>query len=215
MSELRDANPDDGASLRRTIGVLSALGAAAPLALWAFGSAHLGPALAAAVLVGAAGAAAFVRHPQAPAPKPEPQPPRFPTPPVANATPPFAVILERLAEPILLISARDRSDFTARRFLFANAAARELLRIQRPEGPLTTAIRAPEVLAAVDEALFDQVTGHALYQSGGVQDRVWRARATPLETDGESRLVSAFPARRDRVSAQRANANGFSRERQS
>jgi two-component system phosphate regulon sensor histidine kinase PhoR len=81
------------------------------------------------------------------------------------------------------VAGADRADLSARRFLFANAAARELLRIQRPEGPITTAIRAPEVLAAVDEALFDRVTGHALYQSGGVQDRVWRVRAAPLNAE--------------------------------
>ncbi|HEY5289417.1 MAG TPA: ATP-binding protein, partial [Caulobacteraceae bacterium] len=61
------------------------------------------------------------------------------------------------------------------------------LRIHRSEGPLTTAIRAPEVLAAVDEALFDGVTGHALYQAGGVQNRVWRVRAEPIDVDGEAR----------------------------
>jgi two-component system phosphate regulon sensor histidine kinase PhoR len=102
---------------------------------------------------------------------------------------PYAVILDRLADPVLLAAGGERAQHDTRRFLFANAAARELLRIQRPDGPLTTAIRAPEVLAAVDEALFDRVTGHALYQSGGVQDRVWRVRAEPLDAVGEGRLA--------------------------
>jgi two-component system phosphate regulon sensor histidine kinase PhoR len=90
---------------------------------------------------------------------------------------------------VLLASAGARADFHSRRFLFANAAARELLRIQRSEGPLTTAIRAPEVLAAIDEAVFERVTGHALYQPGGVQDRVWRVRAEPIESAGPASLA--------------------------
>jgi two-component system phosphate regulon sensor histidine kinase PhoR len=102
---------------------------------------------------------------------------------------PFALIVERATDPMLVVAGGERSDLNARRFLFANAAARELLRIQRAEGPLTTAIRAPEALAAVDEALFERVAGHALYQAGGVQDRVWRVRAEPLEGDGDGRLA--------------------------
>jgi len=102
---------------------------------------------------------------------------------------PFGLIVERATDPMLVVAGGERSDLNARRFLFANAAARELLRIQRAEGPLTTAIRAPEVLAAVDEALFEHVASHALYQAGGVQDRVWRVRAEPLDRDGDLRLA--------------------------
>src|SRR5258708_29414642 len=100
-----------------------------------------------------------------------------------------ALMRDRMAEACLPAAGGVRSDLNARRFLFANAAARALLRIQRPEGPLSTAIRAPEVLAAVDEALFDRVTGHALYQAGGVQDRVWRVRVEPLDVEGDTRLA--------------------------
>jgi two-component system, OmpR family, phosphate regulon sensor histidine kinase PhoR len=187
MSEFRDVRRDRSASIGGPIALLTGLGAAIPLTLWALGQAHPAFAVAAAVMMSVAGAVAYLRRPLTSAPATKSSEPT--QSPSTSPVPPFAVILERLSDPILLVSARDRADFTARRFLFANAAARELLRIQRPEGPLTTAIRAPEVLAAVDEALFDQVTGHAFYQSGGVQDRVWRARATPLESDGENRLV--------------------------
>jgi two-component system phosphate regulon sensor histidine kinase PhoR len=187
MTEFRGPDGDRATPGGGQIALLTGLGVAIPLAFWALGQARAAPALAAAALMGAAGAAAFLRRLSTVTPK---SPPMAPPPaPAISAAPPFAVILERLSDPVLLISARDRADFTARRFLFANAAARELLRIQRPEGPLSTAIRAPEVLAAVDEALFNQVTGHALYQSGGVQDRVWRTRATPLESDGENRMA--------------------------
>jgi two-component system phosphate regulon sensor histidine kinase PhoR len=102
---------------------------------------------------------------------------------------PYAAILEHLPDPLLLATAGARADPSSRRFLYANAAARDLLRIQRPDGPLTTAIRAPEVLAAVDEALFERRHGHAVYQSGGAQDRVWRVSAQPLQTDGEAVLA--------------------------
>src|SRR5258708_16093749 len=93
-----------------------------------------------------------------------------------------ALMRDRMAEACLPAAGGVRSDLNARRFLFANAAARALLRIQRPEGPLSTAIRAPEVLAAVDEALFDRVTGHALYQAGRAQDRLCRVQREPLAT---------------------------------
>jgi two-component system phosphate regulon sensor histidine kinase PhoR len=95
--------------------------------------------------------------------------------------PPFGAMLDRLADPILLIQAGAREELSGRRFLFANAAARAKLRIQRQEGPLTTAIRTPEVLDAVDESLFGGAPSEAVYEVRGVQDRYWRARATPLE----------------------------------
>ena len=44
---------------------------------------------------------------------------------------PFALIVERATDPMLVVAGGERSDLNARRFLFANAAARELLRIQR------------------------------------------------------------------------------------
>jgi two-component system phosphate regulon sensor histidine kinase PhoR len=115
---------------------------------------------------------------------------------------PYALIVERAADPMLVVAGGERTDLNARRFLFANAAARELLRIQRPEGPLTTAIRAPEVLAAIDEALFEHVVGHSLYQAGGVQDRVWRVRVEPLEANDSARL--ALVCLRDETEVRRA-----------
>jgi two-component system phosphate regulon sensor histidine kinase PhoR len=90
------------------------------------------------------------------------------------------MMLDLLADPILLIQGGLREDVGARRFVFANAAARAMLRIQRLEGPLATAIRAPEVLDAVDEALYDGATGEAVYDVRGVQDRFWRAQALPV-----------------------------------
>lgn len=119
-----------------------------------------------------------------------------------EAPPPFAQAIEILPDPVLLISGQDPDDLIDRRFIFANAAARDLFRITRGSGPLATAVRAPEVLEAVDEALFGAVTGEAAYQPGGAQDRVWRALAQPLPTDGASRLALLFL--RDETEVRRA-----------
>lgn len=129
----------------------------------------------------------YFRRPVSP-----PQPVVAPPPPRPQVEPaePYRAMLDRLSDPILLVAARDRQDLNARRYLFANAAARDLLRINRPAGPLTTAIRAPEVLGLVDEALFDGRAGDVMYESGGSQDRAWRARAAPLgETTADERYA--------------------------
>ena len=114
-------------------------------------------------------------------------------PRVAEVAPPFAKTLELLPDPILLIAGQNPDDLIDRRFIFANAAARDLFRITRDSGPLATAVRTPEVLEAVDEALFGNVTGEAAYQPGGAQDRVWLALAQPLPTTAaEPRLALLF-----------------------
>ena len=104
------------------------------------------------------------------------------------ATLPLAHILDRFPDPLLIVSAGDRAEPNARRFLFANAAAKALLRLQRDEGPLSTAIRTPEILIAVEEALVAGLTGAADYLPGGVHDRVWRARIEPLQS-GDAQLA--------------------------
>jgi two-component system phosphate regulon sensor histidine kinase PhoR len=96
----------------------------------------------------------------------------------------FAAMLEALADPVLLVTGDDPDDPADHRFLFANAAARALLPIQRAQGLLATAIRAPEVLRAVDQALFGDGVGQAAFQTGSAQSKVWRARAQRLEAPG-------------------------------
>ena len=98
----------------------------------------------------------------------------------AAFTPFFPAMLDLLPDPLILIQGWERQDAGARRFIYANNAARDLLRIQRPQAALTTAIRAPEVLDAVDVALFDDTPSQADYVIRGVQDRFWRASALPL-----------------------------------
>jgi two-component system phosphate regulon sensor histidine kinase PhoR len=104
--------------------------------------------------------------------------------PPPDREPPYAQMLEDIADPLLLIAGSDPHDLSDRRFVFANAASRELWRIQRQEGPLTTAVRAPEVLTAVEDALFGAGEAHAIYQSRGAQERFWRVRVHRLRPSG-------------------------------
>jgi two-component system phosphate regulon sensor histidine kinase PhoR len=156
--------------------VLAAMGIAAPMVLVLAHAASSGPALTAAVALGlgALGLRLGVNRRDAHAP------------PVTNETSnptiaPFAAMIDQIADPILLIEGGAQEDQSSRRFLFANAAAREILRIQRPDGLLTTVIRAPAILDALDDALFAAAAAEAAYELRGPQDRFWRARALPLE----------------------------------
>jgi len=126
------SDPFAPAATRRrdaTVVLVGVLGAAAPLALWLSGSARLGPALIATAVVVAASLAAYLARPRPKRPPPVAQP--APAPPPARApAPPFEAILERLGDPVLLVAGAERTNPSDRRFLFANAAARDLLRIQ-------------------------------------------------------------------------------------
>lgn len=94
--------------------------------------------------------------------------------------PPYASLIDSLPDPVLVIAAQEPDDLTGRRFVLANAAARALLRVQYEAGLLVTVIRDPDVLEAVDEALFGETEAEAVYEMGGAQDRVMRATAKPL-----------------------------------
>jgi two-component system phosphate regulon sensor histidine kinase PhoR len=185
---------------------LAAGGVGAPAVLALTGQAKTGPALIGAGLVAAlAGGLWLLRVRERAEPPPAHAPPAPPAEPAFM--PPFAVMLDLLADPILLIQGGPREDVSARRFVFANAAARRLLRIQRLEGPLATAIRAPEVLDAVDEALYRGETGEAVYEMRGVQDRFWRAQALPVggqESAGGLGARLALLALRDETEIRRS-----------
>jgi two-component system phosphate regulon sensor histidine kinase PhoR len=94
--------------------------------------------------------------------------------------PAFAEMVESLPDPVLAVAAQNADDPADRRLVFANAAARELLRIQTEGGPLVSAIRHPRVLEAVDESLFGGLDGEASWETGGAQDRFWRVLTRPL-----------------------------------
>jgi two-component system phosphate regulon sensor histidine kinase PhoR len=92
----------------------------------------------------------------------------------------FQAALEALPDPVLVITATERDDIIGRKVAFANQAARDFLRIPCQGALLITAVRNPEVLEAVDQALFEGAERAAAYETGGAQDRFWRAWTRPL-----------------------------------
>jgi two-component system phosphate regulon sensor histidine kinase PhoR len=90
------------------------------------------------------------------------------------APPPFAAVVEALPDPLMLVTADPGQ---APRLGMANAAARALLNLPRTGGPLAAALRRPEVLEAVETALWDRVEENVVYEAG---ERIWRVTATPL-----------------------------------
>jgi two-component system phosphate regulon sensor histidine kinase PhoR len=89
-------------------------------------------------------------------------------------------LFEALADPVLVVSGGEADDIAGRRIVLANAAARDLLRIQREGGLLVPVLRDPAVLEAVDEALFGGLTRTTDYSGMGAQTRHWRAVTQPL-----------------------------------
>jgi two-component system phosphate regulon sensor histidine kinase PhoR len=122
--------------------------------------------------------------------------------PGAGVTSPYEAALEALPDPVLVVWADEPDDAVGRRIAFANAAARAFLRIPREGSSLLTALRDPEVLEIVDEALFGRVEATAAYETGGAQDRFWRAWSRPLPPDGRDGRL-ALLALRDETDARR------------
>jgi two-component system phosphate regulon sensor histidine kinase PhoR len=176
------------------------VGPAAILTLAATGAAQMGPALVAAVAAAAGGLYLSARHKAA---QSRLRPVATLAPVAERSGPPYGVILERLPDPLMVIAAEEADDLTGRRFVFANAAARELFRIQREGTLLVTAVRNPRVLEAVDEALFGGIERAVEYETGGTQGRSWIAWARPLSEGPEgSRL--AMLVMRDETDARRS-----------
>ncbi|WP_425996972.1 sensor histidine kinase [Caulobacter sp. DWR1-3-2b1] len=190
-------------SLARSVGGVTLpvlVGPAAILVLAATGAAQPVPAWLAAIASGLGGLYLSARHRRIQA---ENQPAAALAPSAARDLPPFATILERLPDPLMVIAAEEADDLTGRRFVFANAAARELFRIQRDATLLVTAVRNPQVLEAVDEALFGGIERAVEYETGGTQGRSWIAYARPLSEGAEgSRL--AMLVLRDETDARRS-----------
>ncbi len=176
------------------------VGPAAILTLAATGAAQMGPALVAALATAAGGLYLTARHKAIQA---SDRPVATLAPVPERSGPPYGVILEHLPDPLMVIAAEEADDLTGRRFVFANAAARELFRIQREGTLLVTAVRNPQVLEAVDEALFGGIERAVEYETGGTQGRSWIAWARPLsEGQGGSRL--AMLVMRDETDARRS-----------
>ena len=216
VAEVRGAPEASGDAARRTgrwpFALIAGLGMAGPLALAGLGLARLAGAILAAAAVGIGAFIVMWRFAAAKADEATDLADGIagggaPSAPRGEASA-FRLALDQLGQPLLLVTGGPRGDPDARRYVFANAAAREGLRLARGEGPLSTAIRAPEVLAAVDEALFDGAIGLASYQPGGGQDRIWRVRTTPLGEASAGRLVLVILADETEIRrGERARAN--------
>ena len=117
-------------------------------------------------------------------------PPGAPPAPSPDDAQTYALALELAPNPVLIVSGGDPDDIAARRVLFANAEARELLRIERDGALLVTAVRHPAVLEAIDDALFTGAPRVLNYETGGGQDRFWRVWTKPLPPNApNSRLA--------------------------
>ncbi len=135
---------------------------------------------------------------EAPSPASGPQPGRDGASDVSQG--PFRALVESLPDPVLVIEG-DPDEPAARRIVFANAAARDLLPGRLEGMRLVTALRHPEVLQAVDEALLG-AAGAALMETGGAQERVWAAQTRPLGQGNFGRL--ALLTLRDETDVRRA-----------
>ncbi|MDP2258093.1 MAG: ATP-binding protein [Caulobacter sp.] len=169
--------PSDGPPRAlRSILLITAAGAGAPLLLTAFGQAGAGPALLAAV--GVAGGGLWLARRAFEAGKPAIDSADEAAPAVSPV--PYATILENLADPVMVVAADEPYEVTGHRLVFANRAARDLFRIYRPDVRLITAIRNPQIIELVEEALFGGVGGDTTFETGAAQDRSWTAVASPL-----------------------------------
>jgi two-component system phosphate regulon sensor histidine kinase PhoR len=93
-------------------------------------------------------------------------------------------ILELLPDPVLLVRAGAAQ---APEIAYANQAARGLFRIELVGAPLGAALRQPQVLEAIEEALAANAAVEVAFESIGVQPRYWRAFVRPLGDDGPVR----------------------------
>jgi two-component system phosphate regulon sensor histidine kinase PhoR len=106
---------------------------------------------------------------------------------VLNDAPPAQRILELLPDPVLLV----RADAPGGpEIVYGNQAAHALFRIELTGAPLGAALRQPQVLEALDEALAIGAAVEVAFESIGVQPRFWRAFVRPLtEAAGRDLVV--------------------------
>ncbi|HYD46353.1 MAG TPA: ATP-binding protein, partial [Phenylobacterium sp.] len=110
--------------------------------------------------------------------------PAFPT-----FQPPYREALEALTTPTLIVMGGRQDDATDRFGVYANAAARQLLRMGEAGARLITLIRDPDVLAAVDAALYAGQETRAPLVITGAASRQLVALAKPLASDTGARLA--------------------------
>ncbi len=101
----------------------------------------------------------------------------------------YADALELAPNPMLIVRGAEADDLAGRRIAFANASARELLRVPAQGALLLSAVRNPDLLEAVDESLFGRVERVIAYEAGGPQNRFWRVWTKPLPGGEDERLA--------------------------
>lgn len=123
--------------------------------------------------------------------------------PVLPAPTPLAeTVLEALEQPVVVVAATNRADPSGRRIAYANPAARSVLRIRSDPALLAASIRDPDLLEAVDAALFDGVESAVDMDTGGVQTQRWRVSVRPLSGPAGSEVL-AMLSMRDETDAHR------------
>lgn len=119
----------------------------------------------------------------------------------ASAEPSSSALLARavdaLPDAVLVVG---RTGAAGLRILAANQAARELLRIRPEEEQLLAALRQPDVLAAVEQALAGSDEQDVAYETAGPRSRALRAWIRPLQLEGHSSAVIVL---RDETEARR------------
>lgn len=156
-------------------GLLLSLGALLWHVEWAVWT---GLGLLALALLGLARELENLRRKAESVPAPAPEPPR----PVSRADdgPGFQEALSAIPDPVLIVSGFEPHDIAGRWIVFANAAARNLFAIAGEGSLLVSSVRNPQVLEAVDDALFTGQARHTSFETSGAQDRFWQAWTSPL-----------------------------------
>lgn len=195
------------------VGAVLALGAAAAVmalaGVWAW--AGRGAVEIALLLLAGAGASAFAARrfrPSGVRPSTEAAEQRV-REAVAQVEARFTALLDAAPDPLLVVSAREPDDLSSLRIERANAAACSLFRISAPPVLLVSVLRDPEVLSAVDEALFGGVEARCAFISGASQERSFQTLVRPLAPEGDPlrRAVLLFRDETDMRRAERTRAD--------
>ncbi|WAC47513.1 ATP-binding protein [Asticcacaulis sp. SL142] len=110
--------------------------------------------------------------------------------------PSFQEVLRAMPDPVMVVSGLEPDDIAGRWVVFANKAAMKLFRMEREGGLLVSYIRNPELLEAVDEALFGNVSRSTLFdETGGAQDRFWQSWTSPLPVEGTGKRLALMVMR--------------------
>lgn len=118
--------------------------------------------------------------------------------------PGFQEVLRALPDPVMVVSGREPGDIAGRWIVYANTAARSRFRITTDEGLLVSVLRYPEVLEAVDGALFGDGSVTVRFDVNGAQIQHWSAFTSPLPTQGGRDMRLALLVLRDETEARRA-----------